>query len=305
VRGGKTDMETMILCAAVIATVLIIGGVELNPGPAENIVQVTCRGCNRTLKSGTQCDTCGQWYHNSYGNVIVQVAECGKWKCAGCRLERLRVLEDKLKDAQTQIEELKRTNKALEEQLVLLKNRKDVGKLDTERVKHGGAKCLVLGDSIVRNVGTDKTNMRAECFLGIGEDQLRREMENRNFGYSDTVVIHVGTNYVRRSRNLDVMGEVYDLVTAARAKFPDSTIVLSGVLRCKGMPWRRVGVANDRLEWVAGNLGATFVDPNSWIGDNDFSRDGIHLNRDGAKELGDLYCSVCGTGGEDQMGIRY
>jgi hypothetical protein len=258
------------------------------------------------LKSGTQCDTCGQWYHNSCGNVKLQVAESGKWNCAGCRFERLRVLEDKLKDAQTQIEELKRTNKALEEQLVLMKNGKDVGKLDTERVKHGGAKCLVLGDSIVRNVGTDKSSMRVECFPGIRADQLRRVMENRNFGDSDTVVIHVGTNDVRRSRNLDyVMGEVYDLVTAARAKFPDSTLVLSGVLRCKGVPWRRVGAVNDRFEWVARNLGATFVDPNSWIGDGDFSRDGLHLNRDGARQPGDLYCRVCGTDGDDQMGIRY
>jgi hypothetical protein len=166
-------------------------------------VQVTCRGCNRTLKSGTQCDKCGQWYHNGRGNVKLQVAESGKWNCAGCRLERLRVLEDKLKDAQTQIEELKRTNKALEEQLVLRKNGKDVGKLDTERVRHGGAKCIMLGDSIVRNIVTDKTNMMVECFPGIRAEQQRRVMENRNFGYSDTVVIHVGTNDVRRSRNFD------------------------------------------------------------------------------------------------------
>jgi hypothetical protein len=97
-----------------------------------------------------------------------------------------------------------------------MKNGKDVGKLATETVKHGGAKCLVLGDSIVRNIGTDKTNMRVEYFPGIRADKLRRVMENRNFGFSDTIVIHVGTNDVRKSRNLDYfMGEVYDLVTTA------------------------------------------------------------------------------------------
>jgi len=64
--------------------------------------------------------------------------------------------------------------------------------------------------------------MRVECIPGIGADQLRRVMENRDLGYPDAVVIHVGTNYVRRSRNLDYsMAEVR-------------------------------------------NLGATFVDPNSW-----------------------------------------
>jgi len=42
-------MGSMILCAAVLATLLVIGGVELNPGPADNIVQVLCNGCDRNL----------------------------------------------------------------------------------------------------------------------------------------------------------------------------------------------------------------------------------------------------------------
>jgi len=58
--------------------------------------------------------------------------------------------------------------------------------------------------------------------------------------------------------------------------------------------WRRVGAANSRLEWVASSLGATFVDPNSWIRDLDFGRDGLHLNKIGARELGELYSRVCG-----------
>jgi hypothetical protein len=41
---------------------LVIGGVEQNLGPgveAENTVQALCSGCDKNLKSGTQCDTCG------------------------------------------------------------------------------------------------------------------------------------------------------------------------------------------------------------------------------------------------------
>ena len=53
-RGGNIYMGPMILCAAVIATLLMIGGVELNPGPVDNIVQVLCSGCDRNLKSGTE-----------------------------------------------------------------------------------------------------------------------------------------------------------------------------------------------------------------------------------------------------------
>jgi len=50
----------------------------------------------------------------------------------------------------------------------------------------------LLGDSIVRNVGAEKSNMKFESFAGIRSDQRRRVMENRVLGYSDAVVIHVG-----------------------------------------------------------------------------------------------------------------
>jgi len=80
------------------------------------------------------------------------------------------VLEDKLRDAETQIDELKRRNKALEEQLLLKENGKDIGNRDTITVRSGGEKCLVLGDSILRNVGAEKSNMRVECFPGVRAD---------------------------------------------------------------------------------------------------------------------------------------
>jgi hypothetical protein len=62
------QLGNMLLCGAALAVLLAIGGVEQNLGPrveAENIAQVLCSGCDRTLKSGIQCDTCGRWFHNS------------------------------------------------------------------------------------------------------------------------------------------------------------------------------------------------------------------------------------------------
>ena len=77
------------------------------------------------------------------------------WNCDICISERLLVLEGKLRDNQTQTEELKWRNKALEEQILLMENGKDVGKEDTVTVEPVVEKCLVLGDSIVRNVGVE------------------------------------------------------------------------------------------------------------------------------------------------------
>jgi hypothetical protein len=146
--------EMTLLCAVVIATLLVIGGVELNPGPVDNVVQVLCSGCNKNLKSVTQCDTYGRWYHNSCGNVKFQVAESGKWNCERCRSERMQVLEEKLRDTQFQIDKLKQ-NKELEDQLRIQESGKDVCKRETVTAKPVGEKRLVLGASIVRNVGTE------------------------------------------------------------------------------------------------------------------------------------------------------
>jgi hypothetical protein len=41
-------------------------------------------------------------------------------------------------------------------------------------------------------------------------------------------------------------------------------------------------------------LGLTFVNPNSWIEDGDFARDGLHLNGIGKRRLGHLYATVTG-----------
>jgi hypothetical protein len=46
-RGGNC-MEPIILCAVVLATLLVIGGVELNPGPVDSIVQVLCMAATET-----------------------------------------------------------------------------------------------------------------------------------------------------------------------------------------------------------------------------------------------------------------
>ena len=57
-------------------------------------------------------------------------------------------MEQKLRDAQIQIEEVKRRNKALEEQLQLAENGKNVGNCYPVTIKRVGKKCLELGYSI-------------------------------------------------------------------------------------------------------------------------------------------------------------
>ena len=145
----------------------------------------------------------------------------------------------------------------------------------------------MLGDSIIRNVGIECPDIKFVCFPGIRTEQLQRVIEERDLGNPDAVVIHVGTNNIKRTRNLDyLMGDVYDMLITVKSEFAASRFVLSGVLRRRDVSWRLIGETNDRLEWVASTVGITFVDPNCWVNDRDYSGDGIHINRRGARHLG-------------------
>ena len=99
------------------------------------------------------------------------------------------------------------------------------------------------------------------------------------------------------------MGDMYDLINTAKSRFSSSKVILSGVLR-RDVSWRRIGAVNDRLGWVANTLGVTFVDPNSWVDYWGYSGDGLHLNRRGAQQLGQLLERVSGAdgGGQDRRG---
>ena len=79
---------------------------------------------------------------------------------------------------------------------------------------------------------------------------------NTKLGSPETAIVHVGTNDLRTTRNLDfVMGEVYALVFTAKKKLPNCRLVLSGALRRRDVSWWRIGALNDRVDWVANALG--------------------------------------------------
>ena len=110
------------------------------------------------------------------------MAEREKWNCDKCRAEKLRMLQD-LQYALRQIDELKARNRELEEKSLLA----GAGKRDT-----GTAKCMVVGDTIVRSVGAEHADVMVECFLGIETEQLQRVIEKTDLGSPETVIIHVG-----------------------------------------------------------------------------------------------------------------
>jgi hypothetical protein len=212
-----------------------------------------------------------------------------KWICAKCEDDRLIKLQEDLQNALRQIDELKTRNNELEKKILMV----GAGKMDMLPVKQKSARCMVVGDSLARGIGAEHMNMMVECLPGIKSELLHKVIERGDLGCPETVIIHVGTNDLKSTQNLDwIMGEIYALVTTAKVKFLSCRLDLNGVLRRSDVSWWRIGALNDRLDWVAEALGITFVDPNSWIDDNDFARDGLHLSGRGKSRLGQLFARV-------------
>ena len=134
------------------------------------------------------------------------MAERENWNCDMCRTEKLRMLQEDLQNALRQIDELKARNRELEAKLLMV----GTGNRDTMPTKQKVTKCVVVGDSILCSVGAEHADMAVECFPGIKTEQLHRVTEKMDLGSPETVIIHVGTNDMKTTRNLDfVMGEVY------------------------------------------------------------------------------------------------
>ena len=148
--------------------------------------------------------------------------------------------------------------------------------------------CLV---TIVRHVG--HANLQVKWFPGIRVEQLKSQIEASDVEAPETVIIHGGSNNLRRCRSFDhLMGDIYELGVAAKTRFPSSRIVLSGVIRRRDVWSRKVARINRDMDFVAKALGFMFVDPNGWISESSLGRDGVHLNRRGVAELSGLYTRV-------------
>jgi uncharacterized protein (UPF0218 family) len=76
----------------------------------------------------------------------------------------------------------------------------------------------VFGDSLVRNCRAEHSGMTVECFPGIRTEQLHRVIEKRNLGSPETVIIHVGTNDLTTTRNLDFTNNGRSVCTGSYGK---------------------------------------------------------------------------------------
>jgi hypothetical protein len=103
-----------------------------------------------------------------------------------------------LESAVGQIDELKARNRKIETKLQTAVS----GNANTMPTKQKVTKYVVIGDSVLRNVGAEHTDITVECLSGFKTGQLHGVIEKRDLGSPETAIIHAGTNDFRSMRNL-------------------------------------------------------------------------------------------------------
>jgi len=78
------------------------------------------------------------------------------------------MLQEVLQNVLRQIDELKARNREIQAKLLMAGN----GERDAMPTKQKVTKCMVVGESIMRNVGAKHADMKVECFPGLKTGQL-------------------------------------------------------------------------------------------------------------------------------------
>ncbi|XP_046995108.1 uncharacterized protein LOC124607004 isoform X1 [Schistocerca americana] len=104
---------------------------------------------------------------------------------------------------------------------------------------------FVIGDSMLKNVVVP--NCKVDVRPGIRPQQIVKhfnnirntEKSNQNNNDSNTnfkgVIIHVGTNSIRSSRQEEIINDIRNVIRSAKGLFTSSRIVINGILQRRSM----------------------------------------------------------------------
>ncbi|KAG8293953.1 hypothetical protein J6590_007627 [Homalodisca vitripennis] len=181
---------------------------------------------------------------------------------------------------------------------------------------------LLIGDSMLKYSGRGCALAGAEVDVypgarihNIKEKLIRTYVNNQ----PKVVFIHVGTNDLCKNYNSGegynggwgkqaVLHTMADLLNVAKHSFPNSLIMLSGVLLRNDISALAIANVNEQLALMCNNFGVFFVVANLWLLRRHLARDGRHLNRIGNGHF-DVFIlnrvrevlDVCGMPGGDRF----
>ncbi|KAJ4440900.1 hypothetical protein ANN_10747 [Periplaneta americana] len=103
---GSAEPTLSSFVVLILAMLLVIGGVELNPGPVES---VKCGVCRNNLRTGLLCITCSTWFHFSCQKLKRDQHIEENWRCRECMRDIAVETTDTRGDCRQESEEVVRS----------------------------------------------------------------------------------------------------------------------------------------------------------------------------------------------------
>lgn len=268
--GAGESKHATLLCACVLAILLLISGVEQNPGPgADTALDSAVHSCPKCERSDRRLR-----------RMEAQLAEAHK--TIGELTLKLQVLEQEKQDCrEVQMKQVQINAKPLEVEK------------PTERPFQGKVK--VFGDSMLRHSGGVCRAKGADVafYPGAGVNHLINVIQNAETDDNvEVVLVHVGTNSSKNQSVFETVTQCIKLGQTVKRKFKKAHVIFSGVVCRMDVLNRKIWDINRGILWACEKFDGLFVDPNFWLQREDLARDGLHLNRKGAWKLGRLHDDV-------------
>jgi hypothetical protein len=162
--------------------------------------------------------------------------------------------------------------------------------------------CLVIGDSLLRYSGRKLVEKGAVVDVNPGAKivDIKHLLVSKYVSTQPkNIVIHVGTNnlalgyrgkpgYDGGWGKREALHSMADLLSTTRQLFPNSKIILSGVLLRGDITYYHLNHFNEQLYMMCINFGITFVNANRVLRWNHLAQDGRHLNYVGNTQFGNF-----------------
>ena len=273
--GVGNSKHSQLLCASILAILLLIAGIEQNPGPgAETAVDTamnTCRKCERSERRLRRLEAQLEEAHKSIGELTLKLQVLEQKHDSREGQETAQPTLDVARPNEAQTTSRMPTERPFERKVKVFGD---------SMLRHSGGVCHAKGADVAFYPGADVNNMTKVIEKVSNDDSV------------EVVLVHVGTNSSKRQPVFRTVRQCVRLGQTVKKKFKNAQVIFSGIVCRKDVHNRKIWDLNRHIFRACESFDGLFVDPNFWLHHEDLARDGLHLNQKGAWKLGRLHDDV-------------